>query len=397
MSALDLFDSIHGSRENLAEHGILFNVNVTVDGGYNLTGGDRAGGYVAGLLTATLQLDTEAMLGLKGGRFQLCWQSYVETNPRPYNLVPDYWGYESIASGIGDLNQVSICYYEQTMLDGKLAVRFGKQDALDVFLAPLGASAYFISNIDTYPAATVPYMPTYPDQAMGLVLVGHPTEWLDLKTAWFDGTNAHPSNGSAPHSTGSLGPATFFSNPGSWFFISEFDVKWERERGLEGVLGVGGWWQTGSSTVVAPNTPPNQQVSDFTGGWYAQVTQRIYNPDPESEVRRGVIVFSQFGAGDPSTNPVEWSLSAGLVFNGPLPGRDSDSVGAAIGYSSFSDDSDLYEGTGGLYELVVEVYYNIAITNWMSIQPDIQVLTTPLGGSELPTAVIGILRLSVNF
>ena len=218
-AALDVFDWMRGGREDVASHGILFNVNLTVDSGYNVTGGTQAGGYVSGLLTATLQLDTEKLLGLKGGRFQVGWQTYCETNPGPYTVVPDYWGYESIASGIGDLNQVSICYYEQKLLDDRLAVRFGKQDSLDVFLNPLGASAYFISNLDTYPATMVAYTPTYPDQAMGLVLVGKPTDWLDLKTSWFDGTNVYTANGEVPRSTGSVGPGSFFDNPGSWFFM----------------------------------------------------------------------------------------------------------------------------------------------------------------------------------
>lgn len=396
-SALDFFSSWKDAREQLSDAGISFNVNLTIDGGYNLTGGTKAGGFVIGLLDTALQFDTKKLIGLDGGEFLVRWQYYQQTNPSPYQLVNDYWGYESVDSAIGDLNQLAECYYLQKLFDDRLKIVFGKQDALNWFLNPLGATGYFVSNTNVYPSTMVPFVPTYPDQAMGLVLVGKPTDWLELKTAWFDGTNAYSTDGSLPKSTGSLGPGNFFDNPGSWFFISEADFSWAFDGGLDGNAGLGAWFQTGPSTVVAPNTPPNQAVVDFDGGWYLQATQRVFNPDPSATTQRGVRLFSQVGWGDPSRNPANWSIAGGFAFDGPLPGRDKDSFGISMGYTKFSDNPSVYQSATNLYELAFESYYNISITNWMSLQPDIQVLTTPLNQSELPTAVVGILRLSINF
>ncbi len=396
-AALDFLASWKAGREKLSDAGISFNVNLTIDGGYNLTGGNQTGGFVIGLLDTAIQFDTKKLMGLDGGTILVRWQLYEESNPQPYQLVNDYWGYESVDSRIGDLNQLSECYYEQNLFDDRLTIVFGKQDALNWFLNPLGTTGYFVSNVDAYPSTMVPFVPTYPDQAMGLVLMGKPTNWLELKTAWFDGTNAYSTNGSAPGSTGSLGPGSFFDNPGSWFFISEADFSWAFDGGLEGNASVGAWFQTGPSTVVATNTPPNQAVVDFNGGWYLQATQRLFNPDPSATTPRGVRLYSQLGWGDPSRNPANWSIAGGFAFDGPLPGRDRDSFGVSVGYTTFSDSPSVYQSTDGLYEFVFEAYYNIAITNWMSLQPDIQVLTTPLNQSELPTAVVGILRLSINF
>ncbi len=397
LGALDFSDEMTQGRAKLAQQGFIFNLNLTLDSGWNFTGGARAGGFMEGLVTATAQFDLEKIASIRGGSFLVSWQSFFDTNPGAYNLVPDYWGWESIDSALGNLNQLSQCYYSQSLIDGALVVTFGKQDALNSFLNPLGATGYFISNVDTYPAPMIQYTPTYPDQAMGVVLVGKPADWLELKSGWFDGTNSYPSGRVPPHSTGSLGPGTFFDNPGSWFFINEIDTSWSCEGGLEGSAAVGGWWQSGKSIAYVTNGPADPQVSDLTGGWYAQATQRIYNPDPTSTVVRGVRLFTQGAWGSPSSNPAHWSVAGGFAFDGPLPGRDGDSFGIAAGYAAFSSNPQVYQAQSGLYELNIEAYYSIAVTSWMFLQPDIQIIVTPRGSSELPTAVVGMLRLSVNF
>lgn len=391
----DLLDSLNTERNALAAAGIQFGANYTIDGGYNFTGGAQSGGFVVWLLTAGIDLDLERVASIKGGQFVVTWQSYFESNPGPYTVVPDWWGYEGLSTGIGDVNQLSQCYYQQLLLDDALAVIFGKQDACNNFLSPLGASNSFIHTMAYFPAPISPYLPTYPDQAMGLVITGNVTDWLTLKSGWFDGTAVYPVNGGVPHSTGSLGPGTFFDNPGSWFFISEAQAKWKLSCGLEGTAAVGGWWQTGPSVAIDFGSPASPQVSSLVSGWYAQAAQFVWTPAESSS--SGVQLFGSFGWSSPAQNPAPWSIAGGCVVTGLVPGREADSFGAAIGYAGFSDSPEIYQATQGLYEFSFEAYYNFEITPWMTLQPDIQVVTTPGIGSEFAPAIIGMLRLSVNF
>ena len=395
--ALDFDSALAATRTELANAGCTFNLNLTLDSGWNFTGGARTGGFMEGLVTATAQFDLDKIAKIEGGTFLVSFQSFFDTNPGAYNLVPDYWGFESIDSAIGNLNQLSQCYYSQSLFDGALVATIGKQDALNSFLNPLGATGYFISNIDCYPATMVPYTPTYPDQAMGVVLVGKPADWLELKSGWFDGSNVYPTGRIPQNSTGSLGPGTFFDNPGAWFFLSEVDCSWNFAGGLDGSAAIGAWWQAGQTIAYVSNGPVTPQVSDGTGGWYAQATQRVYNPDATAAVARGIRLFTQFGWSPPSSNPSHWSLAGGFAFDGPLPGRDGDSFGIAAGYTALSSNPGVYQSQPGLYELNVETYYSIAVTNWMFLQPDVQFVITPSGTSELPCAVVGMLRLSINF
>jgi len=396
-AAFDFSPHLADQRKALAAKGISFNVNLTIDAGYNLTGGAQAGGFVAGLLDASLQFDAQRLGVCDGGLLLARWQSYQETNPGPLELIPDYWGWESLASGVGDINQLSELYWQQKLFEDALTIVFGKQDAFNYFLNPIGPAGYFLSNIDTLPATMVPWVPTYPNQAMGLVSVVRPTDAITGKFGWFDGTNVYAFGGDPPNSTGTLGPGTFFDNPGSWFFISELNVAWKLPSGLDGVAGVGGWMQTGPSTVSGNDTPNVLMSSQPTGGWYAQITQRVWDHAPGDVDESGLRVFGQIGWGDPASNPVNWSLAGGFVLDGPFPGRKNDDFGVGIGYAWFSDPAFVYPTESGLYEMNFEAFYSIAVTDYLTIAPNFQLVSTPGQTGELPMGVVGFIRFSINF
>lgn len=396
-AAFDFSPELKAQREALAKKGFTFNVNLTIDAGYNLTGGQSAGGFLAGLLDAAVQFDFQRMGLVDGGLLLARWQSYWESNPGPLELVPDYWGWENLASGVGDVNQLSELYWQQKLFDEALTLVFGKQDAFNYFLNPIGPTGYFLSNIDTLPATMVPWVPTYPNQAMGLVAVVRPNEWLTGKFGWFDGTNAYSDNGSPLKSTGTLGPGTFFDNPGSWFFISEIDFGWKTESGLDGILGIGGWVQTGPSTVSGNGTPEVLMPSQPNGGWYAQITQRVWDHAPHDASESGLRVFGQMGWGDPSINPVNWSLAGGFIIDGPLSSRPNDDFGMGMGYAWFSNPAFVYPAESGLHEMNFEIFYAIAVTDYMTIEPSLQFVASPGEFGQQPMAVAGFIRFSINF
>lgn len=113
----------------------------------------------------------------------------------------------------------------------------------------------------------------------------------------------------------------------------------------------------------------------------------------EGEDGTGIGVFGRFGWADEDTSPVEWFVSLGIGGKGVIPGRENDSFG--IGYftvgasDEFPAFIDVDEGEG------FEIYYNIAVTNWLNITPDIQVIEPAV--KRLDTAVVLGLRTKIRF
>ena len=84
----------------------------------------------------------------------------------------------------------------------------------------------------------------------------------------------------------------------------------------------------------------------------------------------GLGIFFEVGLGDRATNPVQWSLIAGLSGRGLIPGRGNDTFG--LGYF-YNDNQDLR--TIALSRLErpsqgLELYYNIEIANSIALTLD---------------------------
>ena len=107
--------------------------------------------------------------------------------------------------------------------------------------------------------------------------------------------------------------------------------------------------------------------------FYYNFDQYIYEP----KKGQGIGVFGRFGASDGDANPVHYFYSIGVGGKGVIPGRALDEFGVGYYYIDISNP----KFTGPLAtrsflrnEYGVEAYYNLAITPWMKLTPDIQVI-----------------------
>lgn len=90
---------------------------------------------------------------------------------------------------------------------------------------------------------------------------------------------------------------------------------------------------------------------------------------------RGWGVFGRAGLADNDTNPIEWFLSFGVGGSSMFRGRQADTFGVGWYYSGTSSElaPDLAMALGGIGDgQGVEMYYNIAVTPWLQITPDVQ-------------------------
>jgi porin len=107
---------------------------------------------------------------------------------------------------------------------------------------------------------------------------------------------------------------------------------------------------------------------------------------------RGWGIFGRAGISDGNPNPLQWNVSFGVGGNSPFRGREADRFGIGWYYGGANQGTFFRpnDGTG------VEIFYNIAVTPWFYLTPDLQILD---GGSmrNPETAVIFGLRGNLTF
>ena len=124
---------------------------------------------------------------------------------------------------------------------------------------------------------------------------------------------------------------------------------------------------------VIDNSP--LATRDGTWAMYYNFDQFLYETDKEAG--HGVGLFGRFGASEGNPNPVQYFYSAGFGGKGLIPDRGLDQCGIGYYYSGvrnptlqrpLSTTSFLRDEWG------FEAYYNVALTQWLLVTPDIQVI-----------------------
>ena len=122
----------------------------------------------------------------------------------------------------------------------------------------------------------------------------------------------------------------------------------------------------------------SQTIAKKDGSWcvYYNFDQFLYETDKSAG--KGVGLFGRFGASDGAPNPMQYFYSAGVGGRGLIPSRDLDQFG--VGYYYLGVKSPTLQvpivGTKSFLgdEWGFEAFYNIALTPWMRLTPDVQVI-----------------------
>jgi porin len=157
--------------------------------------------------------------------------------------------------------------------------------------------------------------------------------------------------------------------------------------------------------LLVPVQPAKTQ--NYTWTIYYNFDQYLWNPS--NDPTRGVGIFFRFGASDGQVNPVKYAYNVGFAGNGVVPGRPDDSFGVGWSRIQFSNNlvpflrDALHLGLD--HEDAVEMYYNFAVTKWLGLTVDLQIVNPGLKKTltssgelkDMSTAVVGGLRAFVRF
>jgi porin len=380
-----------GLRDELEDHGITLTLRYIGEMAVNTHGGlrtRRAVGY-EGLANGLLSLDTTKLDLWRGGEFALLFQTkHGEGLSTRY--VGDYQRYSNIEAH--DFAQVSWYFYEQSLFDDRVTIKAGKLDANTDF-AYVKNGRSFVNSSAGYPP-NIP-LPTYPDDALGVVLRLKPTP------EFYGAAGVYDANGSG----GQWGFNTAFHAPDDAFTIYEVGwlPRWRvAESELAGRYAVGGWYDSKTLTVFPTPRPGRQknkkprppETHPGNAGVYVMIDQDVYRENPlDKSDGQGLGVYLQYSWASYEYNRIESQYGAGLLYTGLFPTRDEDQTGLMMSLVSFSPRVQRLEGRYS--EAAVEFFHAWQITPFVAIQPDLQYIFTPDGSGR--NALVFTLRFQIAF
>jgi porin len=361
------------------------------DTNYLISGGEQPRSWSwDSLLILSLGLDSEKLVGWKGGKFGI---DFLRFDGDPANQrAGSVQGYNSLP-GLPPLHRSELyqLWWRQELFDGKLILRVGKMvptaDFNNVLRpVPMQDQSLFIPSVSGLlftPVFVNPtllgVMPGYYNSACGVTTTFAPTKNFYFSYGVYDGNIANGTQ------TGTRGPE--FN--GYYFNIWEAGAAWQIGNDkLPGSFGVGVWHQSGQ--LRAGNVAEPVTESGATGV-YLFGSQRIWLRHPGKD-NSGITGFFQFGANNSDTLPVNQYFGSGLTAFGLVPGRSQDSAGVGMAWSWLN--GNVFHRSS---ELMFQAYYQAHLIAGTYFEPAISYVPTPGASPDLAAAWATTFRFTVLF
>lgn len=356
-----------GERPLLENHGVTINSSLLYSPFTKTRGGANGDASTKGysLFNLGVTIDTEKAKLWKGGTFFALYQrknGYGISGPD--NAMGDFMGFDGW--DYRQANQISEYWYQQKLFNGKLRMKFGKQDSNTDFGYLNSGWDFMNSAFSVNP--TTPLV-TYPDSQLGFMAEINPKDWLSIR----DG---------------------IYSRYGCPFNITEIEVK-SKIKKMPGRYMLGAWEMSDSNgTGVATGQNEDGTIyNDFNlnFGCYVGFEQMVYKEkkDDDNDMQ-GLVIFGQAGMSPANKNDLSQYVGCGLHYLGPIPRRDKDIAGIAVGSGRFAPRlADISYDNGGRVgsETVVEAFYRLQVNPWFYLQPDVQFIMNPGGMYDSSVAV----------
>ena len=372
-----------GARDALISWGITPSVRYSTDLLASVAGGEKRGQAYAGQLAAELDADLGKVAGLRGLRFDVSmdWASGTDLSADIGNTFTVAQYFE------GDVVRLYNMYLQQSLLDGRLDLKAGRfSTGADFLTSPADVSLVneALNPIVLAVQKNVPGVTADPNATWGGRVIAQPVGSLSLAAGAFysdPNLNQLTANGTEFAINGSAG----------YFVIGEITYRVNNDkdaRGLPGRYRMGGYHD--SNQYASLTNPARRQTGNY--GVFVLGEQMVYRDGGPGSARGLSLFGGLIYAPDQRINPLPWFATAGASYRGLVPGRDRDTAAFALYYGGFSRDLP-----GQTYELALEWTYGIALTRWLTVQPDVQYVINPNGRSSVGSAVVVGTQLAVEF
>lgn len=411
-----------GARTELAENGILFDASVTQWLQGNAHGGKSTDGALrySGTADYKLRLDTARMGLWPGGLITLRGETKFGSSINPTVGSIMSANYQYLLPVPGEPGETTLSeFYVAQALSEKLVFVAGKMDLT------IGDDNEFAHNQQTQFSNTAfrinPVLlnaAPYTTMAAGVILM--PTKWLTISNFIADndpdGAATMTGFNTAFHGRNwysVMQEFTFkvdlFDKPGhqrfGWFWTSRdfrdftgdprlsLPISTQSTGLLSGRLRPPRFLRMlRIGNTIIRGDGPDRRPDDW--GLYYNFDQYLYTE--AEDPKQGFGLFGRFGWSTGESNIVEEFYSVGVGGKGSIPCRDRDTWG--LGYYMLNLTDDLPQVAKIDAEQGVELYYNIEITPWFHLTPDLQVIVDPGGGvRDRDVAIVYGIRGQITF
>jgi porin len=387
-----------GARTTLEEWGITPEVAYTTDilAARNGNAGSGDGWDYAGRFDFGINFDLEKLAGISGLSFYTsgAWSSGTDLSDRK---VGNVFAVQEIFTGREV--RLSQLYLQQDLLDDRLSFKIGRLTTEADFLASDLYTLYVNGGINGLPS-NIPDgnvgFTTAPFAQWGVVAAGEPVENLRLALGVY--------NASDDAADDRKNGTNFELNPGNGLLaVAEVSYGWNQppedgpaigERNpdyplahLPGMIKVGGLFETGDREDLKDEN----NNKEGNPGVYLSLEQMVYH-EPDSEDQGLTPWFVVTYLPRQSINELPVFFGGGLVYKGLIPTRDDDHAAVGFYYGNLSKDVD----PGGS-EKVLELAYNVQLTKFFYVRPDLQLVFDPAGVGSADTAIVGGGEIGITF
>jgi len=321
-----------------------FSASYVGDAYYNAVGGIKRGGGFMGMGNIRVGFDTGRAGWWRGGELMVNGASI-----HGKSLTENYLGDMQVASNIdgGEHAYLHELWFRQR-LGRRVTMTLGLQDLNADFMVSEGGGEFINSSFGVPPVIStgIP-VPIFPLTGLGAAVKWDVNDSWAVQAALFDGCQTD-----------------FDENPHNlcWKLCREDGALAMAEAHYLGRFKLGAYYHT--------------RLRNY--GVYAMVDQPL---SPK------FALFGQYTLAPRNRNINNYSLALGANF----AAAESHSLGAAVTHAGLHQ-------SGHRHETAVEIYYKYTLSDNIALQPDVQWVVNPSGGeAKLPNALVGMLRLHVNF
>jgi porin len=417
-----------GVRDELGKKGVVLDVDLLVTPMDVLSGGRSTGGRTWGNVDYTLNVDTQKLGWWPGGFLMLEADTGFGSNLFansgalvPVNTAAIFPAPNDQTTALTNATLMQFLSEKFGVVIGKInTVNSGKQEFYGDY------STQFLNAAFVFPMT----LEQVPISAYGGGIIGLPTKNITLSLIALD-PNGKPTSNSFDNAFNNgamvVGSAQLTIKPSglvghqnlgfSWSNKERFSLEQDPSNLARLLL------QTQFPRLENPGPVLEQILAQFFPGlivpaepanrksssWSVSYAFDQYLWQPDGDDKHGIGVFFSAGASDGNPNPIHYAFLLGIGGKG-VPGRVDDSYGVGIARTQFSSAFvPLLRQSLGLgldHEDALEMYYNLAVTGWLTATADLQIIDPALKKSlnlsgrsleNVSTATIAGIRFRIRF